>query len=116
MFPVYCFHSNNNFWKRIDIKKCNFELFCFLINCVLLRREHNKQIEIPYLLKVLLSIAPNKLPGLNSKAKPLFLNGLWCVTWYATLALLTLLLGSRVTYTRPTCVTLCPHSVFPDLG
>ena len=49
---------------------------------------------------------------MNGKAKNSFINRLWCVTWYTTLALLTLLLGSRVTYMRPTCVTLCPHSVF----
>ena len=53
---------------------------------------------------------------LNAKAKTSSINRLWCVTWYTTLALLTLLLGSRVTYTRPACVTLCPHSVFLTLG
>ena len=47
------------------VKNCNFEPFCFLINRVLLRRELKcvcKQIEIPYLQMVLLSIFFNKLP------------------------------------------------------
>ena len=43
-------------WKEI------FQLYCFLINCVLLRRE---QIYIPYLLTVLLSIPIYKLYCVN---------------------------------------------------
>ena len=42
----------------VHSKNCNFEPFCTLTNCVLLRKE----IGIPYVLMVLLSIPFNKLP------------------------------------------------------
>jgi hypothetical protein len=36
---VYGFHSENVFLEKLN-KNCNFEPFCFLINCVLLGKEH----------------------------------------------------------------------------
>ena len=63
--------QSENALERIILKNCNFVPFCYLIKSVLLRREHivNRgcNLEIPYLLTILLSIPLNKLSWIRTQ-------------------------------------------------